>query len=286
MSSFHDRLLGLTVSGTADNGSGTVAAIELRDVHKEFSLASGESVTAVKAVTTTIEPGEFVCVLGPSGHGKSTLLNLIAGFIEPTSGEVLTHGEPVRGPGADRGVVFQRDTLFMWKRVADNVAFGLKARGVPAADRDRVVERYLDIVGLTNFAGAWPKQLSGGMRRRVAIATVFANEPRVLLMDEPFTGLDYARRAVLYDVLLELWQRAGNTVFFVTHDIDEALTLAGRILVVVDGTIAHDLPLDLARPRGPDALTGPAAAEIRRTVLSGLHEAVAGTERTEVVASE
>ena len=270
---------------TSQDGSGSAPAIELRDVRKEFTLASGERVTAVDGVTTTIEPGELVCVLGPSGHGKSTLLNLIAGFVEPSAGEVLAHGEPVRGPGPDRGVVFQRDTLFLWRRIADNVGFGLKARGVPARERRETVDRYLELVGLTDFAGAWPKQLSGGMRRRAAIAAVFANEPQVLLMDEPFTGLDYARRAALHDVLLELWERAGNTVFFVTHDIDEALILGGRVLVVVEGKVAHDMPLDIPRPRGPDALSGPVAAEIRRTVLSGLHDAVAGAERTEAIAT-
>lgn len=273
------------MTGTA-NGSSAAPAIDLRNVRKDFTLESGETVTAVDGITKAIQPGEFVCVLGPSGHGKSTLLNLIAGFMEPSAGVLLTHGEPVVNPGPDRGVVFQRDTLFMWKRVRDNVGFGLKARGVPAEERREIVDRYLEIVGLTKFGGAWPKQLSGGMRRRVAIAAVFANEPRVLLMDEPFTGLDYARRAVLHDVLLELWERAGNTVFFVTHDIDEALTLAGRIFVIVDGQIAHDLRLDLPRPRRTDELTGPVAAAVRRTVLSGLSDAVSEAERAEVIATE
>ena len=252
-----------------------VPAVALNGVTKDFTLASGERLTAVDDVSMVINPGEFVCVLGPSGHGKSTLLNLIAGFIEPTSGEVMAHGKPVSGPGADRGVIFQRDTLFLWRRVVDNVGYGLKARGVPKHEREETVARLLDVVGLTRFAHAWPKQLSGGMRRRAAIAAVFANEPDVLLMDEPFVGLDYARRAVLHQVLVDLWSRAGNTVFFVTHDLDEALALASRILVVVSGRIVHESRLDLPRPRDADALLSPQINEIRRDVLERLQGAVA-----------
>lgn len=255
-------------------------AVELRNVTKTFTLASGEKLTAVKNMFLVVEPGEFVCVLGPSGHGKSTLMNLIAGFIEPTGGEVLAHGDKVKGPGPDRGVIFQRDTLFLWKRVADNVGYGLKARGVPKAEREKTVARYLEIVGLTRFAKAWPKQLSGGMRRRAAIAAVFANEPDVLLMDEPFVGLDYARRGVLHQVLLELWERARNTIFFVTHDLDEALALASRILVVVNGEIVHEARLDLPRPRDADALLSPEVNEVRRAVLERLEAAMADVDET------
>ncbi len=253
-------------------------AVELRSVTKTFTLASGEKLTAVNDMSLVVEPGEFVCVLGPSGHGKSTLMNLIAGFIEPTTGEVLAHGETVKGPGPDRGVIFQRDTLFLWKRVADNVGYGLKSRGVPKAEREEIVARYLDIVGLTRFAKAWPKQLSGGMRRRAAIAAVFANEPDVLLMDEPFVGLDFARRAVLHQVLIELWQRANNTIFFVTHDLDEALALASRILVVVNGTVVHEARLDLPRPRDAEALLSPEVNAVRLAVLEQLEAAMADVD--------
>jgi NitT/TauT family transport system ATP-binding protein len=255
-------------------------AIELRGVSQVFTLASGEKLTAVDDVTLVVEPGEFVCVLGPSGHGKSTLLNLIAGFQQPVRGTVLSHGDPVTGPGADRGVVFQRDTLFLWRRVADNVGYGLKARGVPKAEREDIVARYLEIVGLTRFAKAWPKQLSGGMRRRAAIAAVFANEPDVLLMDEPFVGLDFARRAVLHQVLLDLWTRANNTVFFVTHDLDEALALASRILIVVQGKIVHEARIDLPRPRDADMLLSPEINDIRRAVLERLEAAMADVDET------
>jgi NitT/TauT family transport system ATP-binding protein len=260
-------------------------AIELRGVSQIFQLASGERLTAVDDVTLVVEPGEFVCVLGPSGHGKSTLLNLIAGFQTPARGSVLSHGDPVTGPGADRGVVFQRDTLFLWRRVADNVGYGLKARGVPKAEREKVVARYLDIVGLTRFAKAWPKQLSGGMRRRAAIAAVFANEPDVLLMDEPFVGLDFARRAVLHQVLLDLWTRANNTIFFVTHDLDEALALASRILIVVNGKIVHEARIEAPRPRDAETLLSPEINEARLAVLERLEAAMADVDEAELVSA-
>ncbi len=268
----------MTPESQADPHHRLYPAVELRGVTKTFTLASGEKLTAVNDLTLTVEPGEFVCVLGPSGHGKSTLMNLIAGFIEPTGGEVLTHGDRVTGPGPDRGVIFQRDTLFLWKRVADNVGYGLKSRGVPKAEREEIVARYLDIVGLTRFAKAWPKQLSGGMRRRAAIAAVFANEPDVLLMDEPFVGLDFARRAVLHQVLIELWSRANNTIFFVTHDLDEALALASRILVVVNGKVMHEARLDLPRPRDAEALLSPEVNAVRLAVLEQLEAAMADVD--------
>jgi NitT/TauT family transport system ATP-binding protein len=245
-------------------------AIELRAVTKVFRLASGEQVTAVDALTLTIPRGEFICVLGPSGHGKSTMLNMIAGFEAPTRGEVLAGGSPVTGPGHDRGVVFQRDTLFLWRRVADNIEFGLRARGVPKPERKAIVERYLHTIGLQDYARAWPRQLSGGMRRRVAIAAVFANDPEVLLMDEPFVGLDYARRATLHQVLLELWERSRRTVFFITHDVDEALALADRVIVVVRGRIAYSTSVTAPRPRTPADLGAGEIAAARTRILEHL----------------
>ena len=243
-------------------------SIELRSVTKIFSLESGERVPGVQDVSLSVPRGEFLCLVGPSGHGKSTLLNLIAGFIEPTSGEVLVNGRPVTGPGPDRGVVFQRDTLFMWRRVADNIGFGLEARGVPRRERKEIVERYLKIIELEKFARAWPKQLSGGMRRRVAIAAVFANEPGVLLMDEPFVGLDYVRRATLHKVLLDLWKGSGCTVFFITHDVDEALPLADRVLVVVNGHITHGVAVPFPRPRSAQIINSADASEMRLRILT------------------
>ncbi len=259
-------------------------AIELRGVSKTFALESGEPTIAVDAVNLTVPRGQFVCVLGPSGHGKSTLLNLIAGFTAPSSGEVLAGGRPVTGPGRDRGVVFQRDTLFMWRRVADNIAFGLEAGGVPKAERLAVVEHYLDVIGMTKYARAWPRQLSGGMRRRVAIATVFANEPDVLLMDEPFVGLDYARRASLHRVLLDLWQDSGRTVFFITHDVDEALALGDRMLVVISGKVVYDKPINLERPRTAEMINNEYSASVRVEVLRLMQSGIGLPSWAEVTA--
>jgi NitT/TauT family transport system ATP-binding protein len=253
-------------------------ALELVDVTKDFALEPHGRLTAVDHISLTIEPGEFVCVVGPSGHGKSTLLNLIAGFTAPTSGRVMCHGAVVTGPDHNRGVVFQADTLFMWRRVRENIAYGMKARHVPKPERDAAVERLLEVVGLSHFARAWPKQLSGGMRRRVAIAAVFANEPEVLLMDEPFSGLDYARRAALHQVLIDLWASVGNTVFFVTHNLEEALTLASRIIVLIRGRIVRDVKLRSATPRDAEALRSGEINDVRLAMIEDLQASISGAD--------
>jgi NitT/TauT family transport system ATP-binding protein len=252
-------------------------AIELKSVSKTYVLDSGEEVTAVRDVSLQVKQGEFVCVIGPSGHGKSTILNMMAGFEKPTSGQVLANGKEVQGPSPERGVVFQRDTLFLWKRISENIEFGLKARGVPKEKRKQVVRDYLRTIGLERFADAWPKQLSGGMRRRVAIAAVLANEPDVVLMDEPFVGLDYVRQAQLHEVLLKLWAEAGHrAIYMITHDIDEALTLADRILVIQNGTLAHSIEVPLERPRTTEMITGEVASRVRRELLTAFGEAEVG----------
>jgi NitT/TauT family transport system ATP-binding protein len=253
-------------------------ALALEDLTKVFTLESGDRITAVDRLSLVIDPGEFVCVVGPSGHGKSTVLNLIAGFIAPTSGRVVCNGRAVTGPGADRGVVFQTDTLFMWRRVAENIAYGLKARHVPKPEREATVARLLEVVGLTRFARAWPKQLSGGMRRRVAIAAVFANEPEVLLMDEPFSGLDYARRVALHQVLVDLWSTVGNTVFFVTHNLEEALTLADRIIVLIKGRAVRDIRLGGETPRDAETLRADEINDVRLAVIEDLQAAITGID--------
>lgn len=245
-------------------------AVEFRGVSKIFEMEGRPPHAAVDNVSLSLSPGEFLCVLGPSGHGKSTMLNLLAGFTKPTSGYVLHAGNPVEGPGPDRGVVFQRDTLFPWKRVADNIAFGLKARGERREIREETVARYLKAIGLEQYGRAYPDQLSGGMRRRVAIAAVLANRPDVLLMDEPFTGLDYVRREQLCRLLEDLWNEVGCTVFFITHDLDEALTLADRIVIVVRGRIVSDQRITFARPRTPEFLASEEASLMRRTLLREL----------------
>jgi NitT/TauT family transport system ATP-binding protein len=244
--------------------------IELTDVCKTFSIEGGRTVRAVRGLSMTVQKGEFVCVLGPSGGGKSTVLNMLAGFTDATSGSVCVGGRPVTGPGRDRGVVFQRDTLFLWRRIADNITYGLESRGVPKRERRLVAEKYLRLIGLEGYGRAWPKQLSGGMRRRVAIAAVLANEPEVLLMDEPFTGLDVVRRSALYHVLEDLWTQIGCTVFCITHDVDEALSLADRIVVLVHGDIVYETRVDLPRPRGSAELAGAEGSALRLEILRHL----------------
>ncbi len=226
------------------------AAIRLR----QLSIQLGQGATAFEAVQNVnldIEPGQFVCLLGPSGCGKSTLLGALAGHLTPVSGQVLLDGERVAGPDPERGLVFQHHTLFPWKTVAQNVAFGLKMKGIDAATRQRQAQEFIDLVGLSGFALHYPGQLSGGMQQRVEIARVLINHPRVLLMDEPFGALDALTRLKMQELLLQIRQRINTTVLFVTHDIDEALLLADRVLIMSPrpGRIIEDLPVDLPRPR-------------------------------------
>lgn len=254
-------------------------AIQLEHVTKTFKLESGQRVTALDDVSLRVQKGEFVCVIGPSGHGKTTLLNLIAGLVSPTTGKVVVSGGEVTGPGQDRGVVFQRDTVFPWKRVEDNITFGLKARGVRRAERSEIAARYLETIGLVGYGRAWPKQLSGGMRRRVAIASVFANRPDVLLLDEPFTGLDYMRREALYRVLENLWQELNNTILFITHDVDEALTLADRLIIMVRGRLIFEVRLGWERPRQAEVIGSEKTVAIRREIMHHLASAFQAPDR-------
>jgi NitT/TauT family transport system ATP-binding protein len=235
-----------------------------------FQHVSGREVQAIGGVSLGIREGEFVCLLGRSGHGKSTLLRALAGLQPLTSGRILANGQPVTGPAADRGMVFQEDTVFPWLRVADNVAFGLKAQGRPASERAATVAQWLGAVGLADFAQSWPRELSGGMRKRVAIATVFASGAPILLMDEPFGALDYVTRLDLQKLLLDLWVRTRRTIVFVTHDIEEALVLAQRILVMSNGRLVDDLAVDLPSPRNAEVRASPEAVRITKTVLGHL----------------
>lgn len=262
-------------SSPADVGGMRVPpAVEFRNVSKRFEMADGGSHTAVDGLSLSLLPGEFLCLLGPSGHGKSTLLNMLAGFTPPSDGYVLHQGIPVAGPSAQRGVVFQRDTLFPWKSVHENVTFGLRARGISRRERDEIGRHYLKLIELDRFADAHPHQLSGGMRRRVAIAAVLANRPDVLLMDEPFTGLDYVRRDRLYRILEDLWQEVRSTVFFITHDVDDALVLADRVVIIMRGKVVHDVRLAVPRPRTADWLAGPEASELRAGLMHELGKAL------------
>jgi ABC-type nitrate/sulfonate/bicarbonate transport system ATPase subunit len=231
-------------------------------------------VQAVDSVSAAIADGELVCLVGPSGCGKSTLLNVVGGLVRANAGEVLVDGQPVTGPGPDRGMVFQSYTLYPWLTVRDNVEFGLKLARMPRAERRRTSDRLLDLVRLEGFADAYPKALSGGMRQRVAIARALANNPRVLLMDEPFGALDAQTRALMQELLLDVWSREGRTILFVTHDIDEAIFLADRVLIMSHrpGRIRLELPVTLPRPRGYALLATPEFAALKRQVLDIIHE--------------
>jgi NitT/TauT family transport system ATP-binding protein len=224
---------------------------------------------AVQSLSFDVAPGEFVCILGPSGCGKSTLLGALAGHLPVTAGSLQVDGQAVQGPSPERGMVFQHHTLLPWRSVLDNVAFGLKMQGVGKAERERRALEFLQWVGLDGFAGRWPQQLSGGMQQRVEIARVLINRPRLLLMDEPFGALDAQTRSQMQALLLDIWARVETTVVFVTHDIDEALFLADRILVMSPrpGRFIEDLRLDFARPRQADLVTSPQFVRLKRHCL-------------------
>ena len=227
------------------------ASIAVQGVHKRFTTAGGQDVVALRGIDLQIEPGEFVCLLGPSGCGKSTLLNAISGFSPPTEGRILVGGQPVTGPGPDRGMVFQEYALFPWMTVAQNIAFGLQVKGL-ARDAIRAeVDRWLSLLRLSEFRDRFPKDLSGGMRQRVAIARVLAIDPPVLLMDEPFGALDALSRRALQDEVTRIWADLGKTIVFVTHSIEEAIYLADRIVVMTyrPGTIKADVRVAMPRPR-------------------------------------
>jgi NitT/TauT family transport system ATP-binding protein len=228
---------------------------------------------AVQDVSLSIAPGEFVCVLGPSGCGKSTLLGALAGHWQPSRGRIRVDGQAVAGPHPDRGLVFQQHTLFPWKKVLDNVAFGLKMKGVGRRERRERARELLELVGLKGFEDRYPIQLSGGMQQRVEIARVLINHPRVMLMDEPFGALDAQTRLKMQELLLEVWSRVKTTIVFITHDIDEALFLADRILVMSPrpGRIIEEIRLDFERPRHPDLVTSPHFTQLKRHCLALLH---------------
>jgi ABC-type nitrate/sulfonate/bicarbonate transport system ATPase subunit len=216
-----------------------------------------------------IDKGEFVCLIGASGCGKSTLLRIIAGFERPTSGHVDIYGHPVAGPGSDRGMVFQDYALFPWLTVRENIAFGPRQKGLATSRVREIADEYLHMVGLAPFADRFPSQLSGGMKQRVAIARVLANDANILLMDEPFGALDALTREQLQDELLQIWARTGVTVIFVTHSVEEATLLADRVVVMTagPGRIETDIPINLERPRD---VSSPGFNEVRRALTQRL----------------
>ncbi|WP_040368033.1 ABC transporter ATP-binding protein [Paucidesulfovibrio longus] len=234
--------------------------------------AGDKLVTALDNARMDVRDGEFAVVVGPSGCGKSTLLNIVAGLESPGQGRVELDGLPIVGPGAERGMVFQSYTLFPWLTVRKNVEFGLRIKGLPQSERAEIARRYVDLVGLSEFENALPKELSGGMKQRVAIARVLANKPRMLLMDEPFGALDAQTRLLLQELLLDVWRKEQATVLFITHDIDEAILLGDRVFVMSKrpGRIVEEVRIDLERPRDHTLTVSPRFAELKKRVMDRL----------------
>ena len=219
-----------------------------------FDPYRGSQVTAVKDLSLTIDEGDFVAVVGPSGCGKTTVLNMIAGFVPKTSGRILLSGTEVKGPGPDRGVVFQSFALFPWKTVRENVAFGPKMRGIGKAERNRIADEYLAMAGLSHAADRYPSELSGGMQQRVGVVRALANNPDVLLMDEPFASVDAQTRMTLQEELTRIWEERRPTVVFITHDVAEAVFLANKVVVLAQGRLLAEVEVPLERPRSWDRL--------------------------------
>ena len=247
--------------------------IKLRVEHlnKVFE-SNGRRVEAISDVSLEIRQSEFVMIVGPSGCGKTTLINIIGGLETASSGKVLLDGRPVSGPGADRGMVFQGYSLFPWLTVQKNVEFGLKMKGLPKDRRQEIARKYIELVGLKGFEDALPKQLSGGMKQRVAIARTLANEPEVLLMDEPFGALDAQTRMVMQELLADISRRTGTTILFITHDIDEAVLLGDRIYVMSrrPGRIRDMLTVTLSGPRSHHSLVQPEFQQIKARIMDML----------------
>ncbi|WP_282339464.1 ABC transporter ATP-binding protein [Pseudomonas sp. PS02288] len=250
------------------------ARLRVDNVSLRYQSPKGETFTALDRVSFEVPDRQFAVIVGPSGCGKSSLLYLTAGLNEPTEGDIYVGGQKVEGPGADRGMVFQGYTLFPWLTVRQNIEFGLKRRGLPQDEIRTIVEFYLGEVGLAKFAEHYPKQLSGGMMQRVAIARALANDPQILLMDEPFGALDSQTRLQMQQLLLQVWGNSKKTVVFVTHDIDEAILLADRIYVMGarPGRIKEILDVPIERPRTLDVVMEPEFIRMKRHILGLLHD--------------
>ncbi|GAA0513572.1 ABC transporter ATP-binding protein [Paractinoplanes deccanensis] len=244
--------------------------IKLQHVRKVFADAN---FTALGDVSLDISDNEFVTVVGPSGCGKTTVMNILAGLDFPTGGQALVDGETISGPGPDRGVIFQQYALFPWLTVRKNVEFGLRTAGVPRAERRRTAEHFIDLVGLSDFADALPRTLSGGMKQRCAIARAYAVNPSILLMDEPFGAVDALTRVRLQEQLLRTWSQEKRTVVFITHDVDEAVFLANRVVVMAarPGRIVEVVDVDLPYPRTEEMRLSPAFTALRNRVWSAVY---------------
>ena len=252
--------------------------IRVEGVTKSFSTPGGESIQSVERADLVVAEGELLVILGPSGCGKSTLLRIVAGLESATSGQVYIDGVRVTGPGRDRGMVFQSYTSFPWRTVEDNIGFGLELHGVAKGEKQATINHYLEVTGLDHFRHRYPKDLSGGMRQRVAIARTLANAPQVLLMDEPFGALDAQTRWQMQELLLEIWSETRTTVLFVTHDVEEALYLADRIYISTarPSRRLRELEVPFGRPRATNLKSSEAFTHLEQEILSAIrHEAMA-----------
>ncbi len=257
-----------------------MSILSIRGVSRSFETAGRAPTIALQATDLEVEENDFITILGPSGCGKSTLLRIVAGLDKQSSGEALLDGKRIDGPGAGRGMVFQSYTLFPWLTVIDNVCFGLRERNLPRAEQLEIANAFIQKVGLRGFESHFPKQLSGGMQQRTALARALANNPRMLLMDEPFGALDHQTRELMQELLLGIWETERKTVLFVTHDIDEAVFMGSRVVVMSarPGRIKLDRPVEIAHPRHYSIKTTPAFSDLKAELTEQV--------RAEVIASQ
>lgn len=257
-------------------------SLQVKNLNKAFNTPQG-TVTALKNINFETYQREFVCVIGPSGCGKSTLIRILAGLETPTSGKVLVDGNAVHGPGSDRGMVFQGYTLFPWLSVKKNVMFGLEMAGHSKSVSEEDAMQWIELVGLSKFTNAYPHQLSGGMKQRVAIARALANQPRILLMDEPFGALDAQTRAKMQNYLHEIWQNIDITILFITHDLDEAIYLADRVLVLKahPGEVQELIEVPIPHPRSPEQLLSPQFLSTKKRLEQLIHPPVIESENSD-----
>ena len=251
--------------------------VEAKNIGRVFKLRNKQEVTALQDFNLSVGNNEFVSIIGPSGCGKSSFLQMVAGLDYPDRGSIRVDGNLVDSPGADRGMVFQGYTLFPWLTVAENVKFGLKKTQLQAAEKEKLVGNYIELVGLTGFENVYPRQLSGGMRQRVAIARALVGKPKVLLMDEPFGALDAQTRLMMQALLLEVWERERTTVLFVTHDVEEAIVLSDRVYLMTarPGRVKAEVRIDLPRPRKFfEAEFNPKFQSLRKQLLELIREEV------------
>ncbi|HEY4161758.1 MAG TPA: ABC transporter ATP-binding protein [Dongiaceae bacterium] len=251
-----------------------MSKLQIKDVTLRFTPRRGNPVTALDRISLDVADNEFSVIVGPSGCGKSSLLRLVAGLAEPTSGQIFASGKPVTRPGKERGMVFQSYTLFPWLTVQKNVEFGLKVARLQVAERAAIARRFITQVGLEGFENAYPRQLSGGMMQRVALARALANDPDILLMDEPFGALDSQTRSLMQELLLNIWQQSKKTVLFITHDIDEAILLGDHVYVMTarPGSLKERIQIDIPRPRSVDATTTAPFIALKRRIMALIHD--------------